>query len=171
MPEILVNQKESSAVGVVSPDALSRHGARVFAAASLVLVLGVVLDLFTLWVLQRQETPQWEFVALTTTTNAFPLLLISLVFLYGALALSRSSSVRAYRVAAIVGLLFGLIALGVGFLVGTNYLALNREASGAAGPAVILFKSQALKAGVVSAMFGGLMLVVGLLGLRAPRRT
>jgi hypothetical protein len=170
MQEILVKPAEGSPVGIGSPDALARHAARIFAAASLVLVVGVALDLFTLWVLQKQNTPQWEFVALSTTTNAYPLLLISLVLLYGALALSRSTSIKAYRLAAIVSILFALVGLGVGFLVATNYLALSRDAAKAAGPALTLFKSQALKAGAVSALFGGVLMIVGLLGLRNPKR-
>jgi hypothetical protein len=170
MQEILVKPEEVAPGGIASPEVLARHAARVFAAVSLVLVAGVVLDLFTLWVLQRQDTPQWEFVALSTTTNAYPLLLISLVLVYGALALSRSSSVKAYRLAAIVSIVFALAGIGVGFLVATNYLAISREAARSAGPAVTLFKSQALKAGALSALFGGVLMLVGLLGLRMPKR-
>ena len=53
-----------------------------FAAAGLVLFVGVLIDLGVLWVLQRQDSPHWRFIALSATTNSYPPLLLSLVLMY-----------------------------------------------------------------------------------------
>jgi hypothetical protein len=168
MPEILVDQRTKGRA-TADPDHLATHGARLFVAAGAILLIGVLVDLFTLWVLQKQPTVEWEFLALSTTTNSYPLLLLSVTLLYGGLALGRSSSVSAYRLAAVLVLLLGVFGLTIGFLLGTNYLALTRAAKPTA-QAAMLAKSQAMKAVGISLMFGGLMAIMGVLGLRLKKR-
>ena len=170
MPEILLGEQRGKAKSGVSPDALAGHAARVFAAAGAVLLVGVLIDLFTLWGLQRQDTIQWEFVALGTTTNSFPLLLLSVVLFYGALALRRTDSVTSYRLAAALVILLAAFGLTVGFLIGTNYLAVTRSATPSVQAAPII-KSMVVKAGGLCLVFGGVMAVVGVLGLRMPKQS
>jgi hypothetical protein len=168
MPEILVKEA-SSKTAAASPERLARHAARLFVAGGTILLVGVALDLFALWVLQRQPTVQWEFVALGTTTNSYTLLIVSAALFYGALAASRTESVTAYRMVAVGVILMGLFGLIVGFLIGTNYLAVSKDA-GIAPEAASLFKSLVVKSGGVSLLFATGMLFAGVFGLRMPKR-
>lgn len=170
MPEILVGDQRTKGRATADPDYLASHAARVFVAGGVILLVGVLVDLFTLWVLQKQPTVEWEFLALSTTTNSYPLLLLSATLIYGGLALGRSRSLSMYRLVAALVLLLGVFGLTVGFLIGTNYLALTRAAKPTA-QAAMLAKSQAMKAVGISLMFGGLMAVMGVLGLRVRKRT
>lgn len=169
MPEVLLNKDEAQRTGLVSSGLLAENAARVFAAVGAILLIGALLDLFALWALQRQPTIQWEFVALGTTTNSYPVLGISAALFYGALALSGSESLARYRLAAAYVVVLGLMGLTVGFLIGTNYLAVRRGANITAEAAPI-FRGMLIKSGGTSLLFGLVMLVVGLLGLRKPRR-
>ena len=166
MPDIVLGREEKESRAPAEPHALAVHASRFFFGAGAVLFLGVLFDVFTLWVFQRQDTVQWEFVALNTTTNAFPMLLVSAALMYGALVVGRSDSIRAYRTLAIVVIFLGVAGLFVGFLLGTNYLALQ---SLLPQESKALFRSMAVKGGGVSAVFGLVTLVVGALGLRSPR--
>jgi hypothetical protein len=139
-----------------------------FAAAGAILLLGVLLDLFALWVLQRQKTVQWEFAALGTTTNSFVVLLLSAALFYGALALGGSESLARYRMVALYAVVLGLVGLGIAFLIGTNYLAIRRDARITA-EATPIFKGMFVKSAGVSVAFGVTMLVVGLRGISRPR--
>jgi hypothetical protein len=169
MPEILVKESSSKAVSTVPPERLARHAARLFMAGGTILLVGVALDLFALWVLQRQPTVQWEFVALGTTTNSYTLMIVSAALFYGALAASRTESVNAYRAVAVGVILMGLFGLIVGFLIGTNYLAVSKDAR-IAPEAASLFKGLVVKSGGVSLLFATGMLFAGVFGLRMPKR-
>lgn len=149
---------------------LARHAVRMFAAAGLVLFVGVLIDLGVLWILQRQDSPHWRFIALSATTNSYPPMLLSLVLLYGSLAIGRSTSLRAYRLVGWFALLLAGFAVAMGYLIGTNYLAIVRSATVTTESGLLLFKSQALKAGGLSLFLGGIVGAVGALGLRGPRR-
>lgn len=78
---ILVGWGGPSQGGSVAPEWLARHGARLALLAGLILLIGTAVGLGTLWLLQRQPTAQWEYVALGTTTNSYPILLLSAVLL------------------------------------------------------------------------------------------
>lgn len=151
----------------VPPEWLARHGARLALVAGLILLIGVVLDLGTLWVLQKQPSVQWEFVALGTTTNAYPFLLLSAVLLYLSLAMGQSDSLVAYR--AVGGLVFGmgLLGLAVLLLIVTKYVALVKQA-GLPDDAIPFFRSVLIKSGGLSAVYALCLVPVGLLGLRRP---
>jgi len=168
MPEVLLKQGEAQRSGLVSSGLLADNAARVFAGAGAILLIGAFLDLFALWVLQRQPTIQWEFVALGTTTNTYPVLAISAALFYGALALKGTESLARYRLVAIYSVLLGLMGLTVAFLIGTNYLAVRRGAN-ISTEAAPVFQGLLIKSGGTSVLFGLVMLVVGLLGLRRPR--
>lgn len=168
--EIIV-AKESASSGSshsVPPARLARNAARLSLVAGLILLIGVVVDLGTLWVLQKQPSVQWEFVALGTTTNAYPLLLLSAVLLYGSLAMAQSDSLVAYRVVAGLVFAMGLLGLVVFLLIVTNYFALVKQA-GLPADAIPFFRSVLIKAGGLSALYALCLVPVGLLGLREPK--
>ncbi|MGH7703603.1 MAG: hypothetical protein ACREMO_10940 [Gemmatimonadales bacterium] len=167
MASILQPERPGRAPGL-SPERLARNAARGLFAGGLILLIGSLMDLGTLWFLQRQDNAQWEFVALGTTTNAYPLLLLSVLLLYGALAIGRSSSLIGYRVLASVVVLLGLLGLAICFLLVTNYYALTSSAQ-MTKETVLLFKSIMVKAGGVSLLYGAILLPVGVLGLRVPK--
>lgn len=169
MPEILVQKDASSRGATASSELLARHAARLFLAGGAVLLAGVLIDLFALWVLQRQDTIQWEFVALGSTTNSYTLMVVGAALLYGALAVTKNESVTAWRLVGGLVLLMGLFGLVIGFLIGTNYLAVRREA-GITPEVSSVFKGLVVKAGGVSLLFGLAMTAAGALGLRMPRR-
>ena len=169
MSEVLLKQDGAQRAGLVSSGLLAGHAARVFVAGGAILLVGALIDLFVLWVLQRQATIQWEFVALGSTTNSYPVLVLSAALFYGALAFGGSESLARYRLAAMYVIALGLLGLSVAFLVGTNYLAVRRGAR--VTPEVApMIQSLVVKSGGVSVLFGLVLLVVGLLGLRRPRR-
>ncbi len=168
MPEVLLKQDEAQRAGFVSSSLLARHAARVFGAVGAILLLGALLDLFALWVLQRQDTVQWEFVALGTTANSYPVLALSAALFYGALALGGSESLGRYRLLATYVVALGLMGLGVGLLIGTNYLAVRRGAN-VTKEAAPIFRGMLFKSAGVSVVFGLVMLVIGALGFRRPK--
>jgi len=167
--EILVAKGSSSGRSHTVPPAwLARHAARLSLVAGLILLIGVVVDLGTLWVLQNQPSVQWEFVALGTTTNAYPLLLLGAVLIYLSLVMGQSDSLVAYR--AVAGLVFamGLMGLVVLLLIVTNYFALVKQA-GLPEDAIPFFRSVLIKSGGLSALYALCLVPVGLLGLRIPK--
>jgi hypothetical protein len=169
MPEVLLKHEAGQRSSAVSKEQVAAAASRVFAAVGAILLVGAVLDLFALWVLQRQPTIQWEFVALGTTTNTYPVLGISAALFAGALAFKGSDSARTYRLAALYVILLGLMGLAVGALIGTNYLAV-RKAANVTGQAAGVFKGLLVKSGGTSLLFGLVMLAVGVLGFRRTRR-
>jgi hypothetical protein len=168
MSGIVLGQQERN-VSVHDPRGLAKRAAVVFGAVGLALLAGVVIDLVTLWVIQRQDTLEWELVALGTTTNSFAMCSLGVVLLYGYLVLSRSESLAAYRAVAVLTVLLGLFGLLVGFLVGTNYLAITKAAT-LRTEAVPIFKSIVVKTGGISGAYGLVMIVAGVLALRRPAR-
>lgn len=153
---------------VIPPERLARHAARSLFAGGLILLIGSLVDLGTLWFLQRQDNAQWEFVALGTTTNAYPLLLLSVLLLYGSLAIGRSSSLAGYRVLAAAVVLLGLLGLAICFLLVTNFYALTSDAQ-MTKETMLLFQSIMVKAGGVSILYAAILLPVGVLGLKVPK--
>ena len=167
MPEVLLGERRSSRP-TGDPDSLARLAARFLWAVGAIVVIGVGVDLFTLWVLQRQTTVGWEFVALGATTNSYPMLMLGAAMFYVALALGRSSSVRAYRGTAGFVVLLGLMGLAVCALLVMNYFALKGATK--LGPGMVpMFRGVMVKSGALSLIFGAVMLALGIFGFRMPQ--
>lgn len=135
------------------------------AAAGFALLVGSSLDLGILWLAQRESVPQWEFVAIANSLEAFPRFAIALSLLYASLYFRGSDSLAAFR-----ALGFGLVLLGIlGGVLGTlmvlDYLTLQGQV---AAEGLAAFRSTALKALVLSALYVLLFCPLGLLGLRRP---
>lgn len=150
------------------PGSLAKRAAAVVGAVGVMLLAGAIIDLVTLWMIQRQDTLEWELVALGTTTNSFPILGLGVVLLYAYLVLNRSESLAKYRVVSVLAVMVGLVGFVVGFLVATNYLAVTKAAT-IRTEAVPIFKSIVVKTGGISAVYGTLMVGAGLLALRRPK--
>ena len=162
----LIRAKEAGAA--TGGPRFGRHAALAFLAAGRVMLGGTIIDLGVLWIGQRQANPQWEFVAVANTLDAFPRLVLSLALLVGALYLGDSGSLLAYRILAAGFLLLGVAGAGLGGLMVTDYLALRRAVN-PEGYAV--FRSTAFKAAAVSALYVVVLLPLGIKGLRGPKRS
>lgn len=136
-------------------------------AAGTVLLTGSVVDLGILWLLQRQDSPQWEYVAIANTLEAVPLVLIGLALLYAALAFRRVEGMLGYRLLAGAMLLLGLTGAALAALVVTSYLAIVRVVQ--QPEAVLMLQSVALKSVVLGGLYFLVLTPLGALGLRRPR--
>lgn len=169
--EILVSKdKDTGSSHSGSTAGFTRHAARLSLVAGLILLVGVGIDLGTLWLLQRQSTVQWEFVALSTTTNAYPMLVLSALLFYGYLVLGQKQSLAGYRVVAALVLALGVMGLAVLLLIVTNYFALMKQ-GGLQPEAIPFFRSVMIKSGGLSALFALCLLPLGVLGFRLPKAT
>lgn len=145
----------------------TRHVTRGLWFMTGVLLIGSVIDLGVLWVLQRQNQPQWEFVAIANTLDAFPRFALALAGAYLALFVGRSTSLISFRVLATAAILLGVVSAALGALMVTDYLALAKLAS-TQQQVVAALKSAMVKAGALSVFFCMASLLVGILGWRRP---
>lgn len=150
------------------PTAIQRHAALGAWAASGMFMVGSIIDVGVLWLLQRQDQPQWEFVAIANTLDAFPRFALAIALLYAALYFGRSSSIAVYRVAA-VGLVFlGLAAAALGALMVTDYFALAKLA-GQQPQALEMIRTTSIRAVILSGVYVILLVPLGIIGLRRPK--
>lgn len=143
-----------------------RHAAIGLWAAAALLLVGTAIDLGTLWVLQRQAVPTWEFVAIGNTIEAYPRIMLGIGLLFPALYFQRWTSLKIYRTLSALLLLLGIGALTLGVLEVTDYLVLRQQASPQALP---VLRSTALKAVTLSGAFFVILTTLGLFGWRRPR--
>jgi hypothetical protein len=135
-------------------------------AVSAVLALGRIFDIGVLWILQRQNTPQWEFMALSNTIDVVPGLVLAAGVAYCALQIARSQSVVSYRLLAGCLILLGLMAAGIGAMLATDYLALAQYAQ---PRAIGILRSTAIRGIVLSGMFFILLVPAGVYGVSRPQ--
>lgn len=145
---------------------LEGHAAVGLWAASLLLLIGTAVDLGTLWLLQRQDLPTWEFVAIGNTIDAYPRIVLGFGLLFPAVHFQRWGSVAVYRVLSTGLLLLGLAALGLGLLEFTDYLALRPQAG---EQAFAVLRSTTLKAVTLSGAFFVILTALSIVGWRRPR--
>lgn len=150
-----------------SPEGLRRQAGLVLWAVSGVLVLGTVVDLGVLWLAQHQSNPQWEFVALVRTLDAFPRLALGFALAYVARLLCRSRSKLGHRVLGVLVLLLGLVGAALGVLLLTDYFVLARVVEGA--NAQLALRSTVVKGLMLSGLYLVLLTPIGALVLRRPR--
>jgi len=149
-----------------SVDLFAPLAARGLWAAAIILVVGTAFDLGILWLAQRQDTLQWEFVATTNTIEAFARPVIALGLMYAALSLGRIGSLAAYRAMAVFALLLGVGGALLGTLLLLDYLAL----SGSVNPeGIAVFRSTVAKAGTLALLYFVILVPVGIMGLRRPK--
>jgi hypothetical protein len=70
MPEVLLGERRSGRP-TAEPDSLARLAARFLGVAATIVVVGVGVDLFTLWVCSGRHS-RMELVALGATTSRIP---------------------------------------------------------------------------------------------------
>jgi hypothetical protein len=144
------------------------HCSRGMWAAGAVFFGGSLVDLFVLWFLQRQNQPQWEFVAIANTMDSLPRFALALAFFYLALHIRKATSLWGYRSIAALALLLGFAGAALAGLILTDYFVLAEFARAQSG-AMAMLKSTTLKAGALGGMFFVLFVPLGFLGMRRPR--
>ncbi len=144
------------------------HVARGLWFMAAVLLIGSLVDLGVLWGLQRQNQPQWEFVAISNTLDAFPRFVLAMAGAYLALFVTKSTSLFAFRVMAVFAVMLGLASAALGALLITDYFALAKLAA-AQTPILVALKSAMVKGGALSLFFTLASLGIGIFGWRRPR--
>lgn len=147
-------------------DHLGRSAGWLATAAGVIYLVGSLVDFGILWLLQRQDTLQWEFVALVQTAEGFPRLVLGAALI---LAGSSLRGVPARWTHRAIGALVVLLALGaaaIGALAGLNYLSMAGSLQGEAGG---LFRSASVKTVALSALYVCVLLPAGIAGLRVGR--
>ena len=130
-------------------------------------LLGSVVDIGTLWGLQRQPGPNWEFVALGRTLDALPRFGLAFALIMTGLWAGRIGA-GTYRLCGVGLLVLGLGSGGLAALLATDYFAI--VSAGVPEPAAVMARSTAIKGiaigGLGLVLFGG----AGVLSLRSPER-
>lgn len=136
---------------------------RILLAAGIVYLVASLFDLGILWLAQRQDTIQWEFVALSRTAESYPRLILAIAFLSGGLWVQGTVSRLPYRILGALILILGIGALTILGLVGLNYATL----SSAVGPdAESIFRSATLKTVGLSVIYVLVLFPVGILSFK-----
>lgn len=146
----------------------TRAVAMVLWAVAIIYLIGTILDLGILWVLQRQDNVQWEFVAVTRTVEGWPRMILAVAAAFLALYVRGNSSRIAFGLLGAVLIVLGLGGAGLGALAVMEYLPLHRMAEGAGAD---MLRSSTVKTLTLSALYFLLLVPAGVLALRGPRRS
>ena len=144
-----------------------RHAAIGFWIASIPLFIGNFIDLGTLWLLQRQSGPAWEFIAIGNTIDAYPRLALALGLMYPAVYFQKWNRVAVYRALSALLIVFALSAALLGVMQFMDFLVLRRQAT---PDSLALLRSTMIKGVGLSGVFFLLLGFFGLAGFRRPRR-
>lgn len=146
---------------------LAGTAGRFVAGAGVIYLLAIVIDLGILWLGQRQEGPNFLFVALTRTAEAFPRFILGTALVYAGLALTKTASLALYRALAGWVLLLGTVALVLVAMTGMNYMSM----SGSVVPeAQGVYRSAVIKTGGLGLLYVLFLIPLGILGFRTRRR-
>jgi hypothetical protein len=145
----------------------SRVAARAALVAGFVYLLGSLFDLWILWFADNPGNIQYEFVALTRTTEGFPRLLVATALIYLGMYLGGEVRPMAYKLLAAWVLVLGVGALAVLALLGLNYAGMSANVT-EEGRA--LFRSAMIKAGGLSVLYVVSLLPLGFLGFSTRKR-
>ena len=138
----------------------------VLMAVSAVVGLGRLFDIGVLWIVQRSNTPQWEFMALSNTLDVVPGFVLALGIAYCGLQFKNPQSSVGYRLLAVGLILLGLVSAAVAGLIGMDYLALSKYAD---PRALGVLRSTALRAVVLGTFFFLVLIPVGIYAFKRPR--
>ena len=164
--KVIVNEAKVPARAVTA-DAFSAHIVRGLWLGAGVLLLGSFIDLAVLWGLQFEGNPQWEFVASINTLEAYTRFGIAIALVYAALYAGRSTALWLYRLIGACVLLLGLVAAVLGLILVNDYFVLARLAGDQANSGLVVSVTKGI---LLSGTFTLLMVPIGILGLRRPRK-
>ncbi len=153
----------------VSGDAFGRRAAQALWAAGSVLLIGTLLDWLVLWLLQRQPSTQWEYVAFQNSLEAIPRAAIGLALIAGGLHLGRVRSTAAFRALGAAFLMLALAAAAIGVLLVMEYFVLGKMAAGRIPAAHAMLKTVTARSLGLSVLFALVLGTTGLVGMRRLR--
>jgi hypothetical protein len=139
------------------------QAARVLYGIGLIFLVGTIIDLAVLWIGQRQPSPQWEFVAIANTAEAFPRIGIAVAMTYLGLWIGGAPQAWVYRSLGAILMVLALVNLGLGAMLAMDYIAL---AGGVTGEAAALLKSTTFKTVALCGLYGVVCFTLGILGIR-----
>lgn len=145
---------------------LGRAAAAALWAAAIIYLAGTILDLGILWIGQRQDAIQWEFVALSRTVEATPRFAMAFAFAFGAVYVGGAGSAFLGRVLAVGLALVGVAGAGFAALAIMEWLALRDAIN---PEAVQAFGSTTLKNVVLGCLYLFVMVPAGIIAFRAYR--
>lgn len=148
-------------------EALGKNASLGMWAVGGLFMIGSLIDLAVLWLLQRQESPQWEYVAVANTLEALPRFGLAVAFFFAALHFRRSTSMGMYRVVGALMVVLGLFAAVLGVIAVTDYYVLAEFAQGP--DALGALQSTSAKAVALSALYFWTLVPLGVLAARRPR--
>lgn len=163
----VLTDKRDQGTRVLADHDLTGTAGRFVAGAGLVYLVAIVIDLGILWLGQRQDGPNFMFVALTRTAEAFPRFILGTALVYAGLALTRSASLALYRALAAWVLVLGTVALILVALTAMNYLGMS---SAVIPEAQDVFRSAVIKTGGLGLLYVMFLIPLGILGFRTRRR-
>lgn len=131
--------------------------------AGITLLLASLFDYGILWITQRQEAIQWEFVAVTRTVEGFDNLIVATAMIYIGLYLYDKLGVWMNRILSTWVIVMGLACLGLLALGVLNYLGLRGQVNPQAAE---IFRASMLKTGMLSLLYAVFLLPAGVLGFR-----
>lgn len=146
---------------------LSRVAGRFVGWGGVLYLVAIFVDLAVLWIGQSQSGPNFEFVALTRTAEAFPRFILATALIYAGLWIVRSDSLSAFRAMAVWVTFLGVAATVVVGMVILNYMTL---ASTVTPEAKAVFRSAVVKTGGLGALYVLFLIPLGILGFRTRRR-
>lgn len=135
--------------------------------AGLAVLIATLFDFGILWIGQRQNSIQWEFVATTRTMEGFDNFITATALVYLGLFMSDRLGVWINRILCIWTLALGLVALALLGLAMLNYLGLRADVQ---PQAASLFRTSMVKTAFLALLYAGLLFPAGLLGFRSRRR-
>lgn len=141
--------------------------ARLLLVAGSAVLIATLFDFGLLWIGQRQNAIQWEFVATTRTMENFDNLITSTALIYLGLYMADRVGVWINRILCTWVIVMGLMALALLGLAVLNYLGLRADVQ---PQAVSLFWTSMLKTAFLALLYAGFLFPAGLLGFRSRRR-
>ena len=140
---------------------------RVTLGAGFVYLLGSLFDLWILWFGQNPGNIQYEFVALTRTTEGFPRLFVATALIYLGFFVGEKAGPVTYKVLAGWLLALGFGALAILGLLGLNYAGISANV---AEEGRDIFRWSMIKAGGLCVLYIVSLLPLGILGFSTRKR-
>jgi hypothetical protein len=145
---------------------LARPAAAALLAAGLVFVAGSLADYVILWLINRQDGPQWEFAAVTTTVEGMSRIVLGVALVYAGLHLRARPSVWLRRALGAALLLIALAALVLAALMAMDFLALRNVVR---PEAIATFRATTGKTLFLCAIYALVALPAAVVSLRSGR--
>jgi len=167
-PEIVVGDARETARLRLLDEHTAKNAARVLWAVGLLFLIGSVADLVLLWTVTNDPgNAQWEFTALAVTVEGTPRIVLAIGLIWIALHLRGTVSLIIQRLFGVLLILLGIGGAVIGAMMISDYFVIR---GGIAPGEMSTFVSIVLKTLTLSLLHLLLLVPVGVLSVRRPRR-